>query len=341
MTTKTKIRKIQAIVTAILVLSPSFIVPIQIKANEKYYIETLKSRLKNRFNNWEVFLDPGPGGGSGGYTPDPPLFYYKTLLSFNPYPYDGDRQTADTEESYSSWLWNIYQSSGYISRNEFLQAIRDADEETSEKLAISYVGHGNVISGQSVLILPSGNTITYDDLYKLSKERDYWHLKFVLMTGCYTMFTTHLSDGFARLGAEVVIGGAEEASVDAAAVVADVFYYYVLDEHYSVEEAFTQTELEYEESKHYAEEFKDDVWNNVFSDSELEFLSSLDSDFWGTVTNVGNYLQDLNQTLFWNPLVAILIILILLGALILPYINISIPFPYEMRDLDTTKLTYI
>ncbi len=194
------------------------------------------------------------------------------------------------------------------------------------------------------MILPGGNTISYDDLYKLSLEKDYWHLKFVLMTGCSTMFTTHLSDGFAKLGAEVVIGGAEDVNVDAAAVVANVFYSYVLDEHYSVEEAFTQTELDYEESKHYAEDLRDDVWNNVFFGSEIEFLSSLDSDFWGTVSNVENYLQNLNQTLFWNPLAvigAILIIIILLGALILPHFKIPVPFPYEMKDLDTTKLTYI
>lgn len=189
--------------------------------------------------------------------------------------------------------------------------------------------------------LPSGETITYDDLYRLSREKDYWHLKFVLMTGCYTMITDKLSLGFSLLGAEVVIGGDEEVNVEAAAVVAEVFYDYVLEEHYSVEEAFTQTELEYEESKHYAEEFKDDVWNNVFSDSEQEFLSSLDSDFWGTVTNVGNYLRDLNQNWFWPQLAAIIIILILLGALIGPWINIPIPFPYVMKDFDTTKLTYI
>ncbi|NPD88396.1 MAG: hypothetical protein HGN29_06715 [Asgard group archaeon] len=290
-----------------------------------------------------IELDPGGGGGGGGGDP-PPTYYYRTLLSLNPDPDLGDPQTTDTEDIYSQWNWHIHNPTT-DDKTEFLQAIDDSDSMTTNKLAISYVGHGDIEDEEPYLKLPDESKVKYSDLDDLSTEKSYWHLRFVLMTGCHSMDNDRLADGFHKLGAEVVIGGIGDASVALSKAVANIFYYYALTEHYSVEEAFTFVEQDYDEASDNADTVNQEVMDDVFGGSVDNLIDSLADDFWGTEEDITSYLISIYPTwaITLTMIAALIIILILLfPILILPWFFSSLPdFPYRMKDYNTDTLTYI
>jgi len=266
------------------------------------------------------------------------------LLLFNPYPTNGDLQSIPTADIFSDWLWHV----NYIepsNKATFLNSIQDADDATITKLALHYVGHGTLVGGDSVLEMPDGSYVSYENLEALSRTKTNWHLKLVLMSACYSLDNNVLADGFNKLGAQVVIGGDGDVNVETTAAAADLINYYILTEHYSVEEAFVLAKNDFNDGIRDADELKTEVWSNVFDSSEETLLEGCDTDYEGTIDSVKNYLTETyGQT--WGvgvQIMAILLILLLLSVLIIIplFMGIQSKFPYKIKDYDTAVDTYI
>lgn len=329
---------------SILTTSTTATLPLQIELTRENIREIRIQRIMEYLcgSYGPIILDPGPGDGSGGEGGEPSTYYEKTLLLINTEPSKGDPQAMSTADIFSEWNWNIDYSTSN-DKTEFLQSIRDSDFITTNKLAITYIGHGDIENGIPYLKFPDGSTVTDTDLNQLSEEKPYWHLRFVLMTACHSMDNDNLAYSFNKLGATVVIGGVGEASVALAKVVADDFYYYALTEHYSVEEAFIQSEQNYNDALDEVYLVKQDVFDNLFGGSEDNLLESLSQDFWGTENDIINYLYPNYATWSITAILAILIIIMLLLPIIFwPwFVSEFAAFPYRLIDYDTDTLTYI
>ncbi len=336
-------KKIKSLCLIVFVsLSFTIVPPLNAVYAKQTFLNILIANTRMNLKHWGGGAGGGGGGGGGGG-----IYFPKILHSIDADTTDseqGDSQIQLTEDSFESEGYLVTYSFAQ-SKTNFLDLLEYSNSLTTERLSVNFVGTGETISVNGMetpaLIMRDSATITFQDIYAIQGTQPTWRLHVVMLQSCYSMYNSDLANEFHNLGAKVVLGFDDEVQMDLALTIIQTFWDHLNSENLSVEQAYYQTEDDFEEAESFAVWLSDYLAENELIAAALTLFSStgLEALIWFLIPIL----------LIVNPILAVLlmalafvgVLAVCLGILYIIYAVTEIPNPFTMVDFNGGTETYL